>query len=119
LIEEYDLIYHENHVYDFDDYFDDIIGVTRPDEGVVEKIVLKFNETSLPYVLSKPLHGSQKSIRTENGHLISIEVMQNYELESLLLSFGDRVKIISPQHLLDKINLRLRTAIGQYQSVKD
>ena len=114
LIEEYDLPYQENHVYDFDEYFDDIIGVTRPDDGVVEKIVLRFNETSLPYVLSKPLHGSQKNIRTENDHLISIEVMLNYELESLLLSFGERLIVISPEHLKDKINLRLKTAIEQY-----
>jgi predicted DNA-binding transcriptional regulator YafY len=115
LIEEHNLPYHDNHTYDFDEYFEDIIGVTKPDEGIAEKIVLKFNETSLPYVLSKPLHGSQKSIRTENEHLISIEVMQNYELESLLLSFGERVNVISPQHLQEKIKSRLKTAFTQYQ----
>jgi predicted DNA-binding transcriptional regulator YafY len=82
--------------------------------GLLKKVVLKFNETSLPYVLSKPLHGSQKSIRTESEHLISIEITMNYELESLLLSFGERLKVVSPQHLQDKINLRLKAAIEQY-----
>lgn len=118
-IEEYDLPYHENEEYDFNEYFEEIIGVTKPDNGEVEKIVLKFSDISLPYILSKPLHGSQKSIRTESGQLISIEVMINYELESLLLSFGDRVLVIEPQHLQEKIKMRLQIAIQQYQTIKD
>ncbi|MDB5127072.1 WYL domain-containing protein [Mucilaginibacter sp.] len=119
LIEEQNSIYHENDEYDFNEYFEDIIGVTKPDDGVVEKVILKFSELSLPYILSKPLHGSQKSIRTEGEQLISIEVMINYELESLLLSFGDRVSVSEPQHLQDKIKMRLQTAIEQYPTIKD
>jgi len=114
LIEEYNLHYQENTEYDFNEYFEDIVGVTRPDNGIVEKVVLKFNESSLPYILSKPLHGSQKSIRTDDGLMISIEVMENFELESLLLSFGEHVKIISPQHLQNRISARLKKGIDQY-----
>lgn len=114
-VEDFAIPYHENIDYDFNDYFDDIIGVTRPDEGLVEKIILEFNESTLPYVLSKPLHGSQKTVKAEERILISIEVMCNFELESLLLSFGDRVKIMSPQHLQDKINQRLQSAALLYK----
>jgi len=113
-IDEYNLSYHENNEHDFNEYFQDIIGVTKPDNGTIEKIVLKFDASSLPYILSKPLHGSQKVIRTENDRLISIEVMENFELESLLLSFGERVEIISPKHLQDKLSLRLQKAVAHY-----
>ncbi|QXV66319.1 WYL domain-containing protein [Mucilaginibacter sp. 21P] len=110
-----DVPYHDNDKYNFNEYFEDIIGVTRPDGGVVEKILLKFNEPTLPYILSKPLHGSQKTVKAKDEMLISIEVMHNFELESVLLSFGDRVKIISPQHLQDKINQRLQQAATHYK----
>jgi len=113
-IEDHNLPYSENDTYDFNEYFEDIIGVTKPDNGLVEKIVLKFSDISLPYILSKPLHGSQKVIKDENEIFISIEVIPNYELESLLLSFGERIKIISPNTLKDKIRLRLNEAVNGY-----
>lgn len=119
LIEDCNLLYHENSEYDFNEYFEDIVGVTKPDNGIVEKVILKFSELSLPYILSKPLHGSQRSIHAENELLISIEVIHNFELESLLLSFADRVTVISPQHLQNKINMRLQTAIEQYATIKN
>ena len=114
-IEEINLPYIENDEYDFNEYFEDIVGVTKPNDGIVEKVILKFAESSLPYILSKPLHGSQKSIRDREEGIISIEVIPNFELEGVLLSFGERVKVLAPDYLKEKINYRLKSAIKQYQ----
>jgi predicted DNA-binding transcriptional regulator YafY len=35
----------------------------------------------------------------ENGLTITIEVIPNYELKSLLLSFGKELKVLSPEWL--------------------
>ena len=103
------------HSIDFQEYFDDIIGVTVPDDGVVEKIILKFSESASPYVLSKPLHHSQKKITFENQELtISIEVIPNYELESSILSFGERLEVLEPDALREKIAKRLETNLNNY-----
>ncbi|MCC8115254.1 MAG: WYL domain-containing protein [Bacteroidales bacterium] len=86
---------------DFEEYFDDVIGVTIPD-APLEKIKLKFDPKRFPYVVSKPLHGSQRVIDAANG-IIQIEVIPNKELESLILSFGNQVEVIAPQDFRNQI----------------
>lgn len=114
-IEEDSTSFVENTTYDFNEYFEDVIGVTLNENTTVEKIVLRFAPKSKPYVLSKPIHGSQKNISKEGEHLvISIEVIPNYELESLIMSFGDLVEVISPESFRSKIAERYSGAIKQY-----
>ena len=86
------------------DYFDDIIGVTKPEDSVVEKIYLKFSENRINYVLTKPLHGSQKIDKTdEDSRTVTIEVIPNQELYQVLLSFGADVEVLSPKSLRDEM----------------
>jgi predicted DNA-binding transcriptional regulator YafY len=107
LIEEEHIPYIETTI-NFEEYFDDIIGVTLMEDKEKEKVILKFFPSSAPYVLSKPLHHSQKRISYANGELIiSIEVILNYELESLVLGFGERVEILMPNIFRVKIAERL------------
>ena len=114
-IQEEKIPWRPNEKYDFNEYFEDIIGVTLPEGGVLERVVLEFNKEAAPYVLSKPIHGSQKSTCLENGRaIITIEVIPNYELESLILSFGERVKILQPEGLQRQITGRIRAMHEQY-----
>ncbi len=109
------LKYIKNKSINFEEYFEDIIGVTRPENGKLIKIELLFNNEEAPYVLTKPIHGSQKKIKhDEDGLVVSIEIIPNVEFEKLILSFGERVKILSPKHLIKKITDRLNNAIMQY-----
>ncbi len=101
---EVDVEYIENNSVDFSEYFEDIIGITMPKEGKPETIELQFSTNQAPYVLTKPLHGSQKNKPlNENGVSITIEVIPNYELKSLLLSFGKEVEVVSPLWLKKEI----------------
>jgi predicted DNA-binding transcriptional regulator YafY len=52
--------FRKNDEVNFDEYFDDIIGVTVKREASVEKLLLKLSKEIWPYIESKPLHGSQK-----------------------------------------------------------
>ena len=107
--------YRENTI-DFEEYFDDIIGVTLTEGLEKQKIILKFFPSAAPYVLSKPLHHSQKKVSYIDGELtISIEVVPNYELESLILSFGERVEVLVPSYLRDNIVKRLEVSSHNYQ----
>lgn len=108
-------IYHENSVIDWEEYFEDIIGVTKPENAAVEVIVLHFSGKSAMYMQTKPLHGSQKSKWLSNGTLeISLQLIINYELERLILSYADSVTVVQPKHLLDTIKSRLSNAFKQY-----
>ena len=86
------------------DYFDEIIGVTKPIDGKVKTVKLKFSESRINYVLTKPLHGTQKLVKTDvSGLTIQIEVIPNQELYQLILSFGDDVEVISPNDVKNEI----------------
>lgn len=88
---------------DFEHYFDDVIGVTIPneDEGKI-KIVLQFSKNQFPYIASKPLHHSQQIIDADNG-ILSIEVRPNYELNQLVLGFGNDVEVLEPESYRQEI----------------
>lgn len=114
-VKEETITFIPNTTNDFEEYFEDIIGVTLLNDAKPEKIILSFNHRSAPYVLSKPLHGSQKIISRNNNELtISIEVIPNYELESLILSFGDLCVVLEPESFRNKISVRYKAAISSY-----
>ena len=98
----------------WEDYFDDFIGVTKPEDGSLEKIELHFYPLLAPYIKTKPIHTSQSSMEVTNGLHVKIEVIPNFELEQLILSFGEGVKVISPEHLKLKILERLNKSLSQY-----
>jgi predicted DNA-binding transcriptional regulator YafY len=100
--------YIKNNTIDFKEYFEDIIGVTRPENGKLTTIDLLFSNEEAPYVLTKPIHGSQKKkTHDEKGLLVSIELIPNIELEKLILSFGGSVKVLSPKEFVSRIKSRL------------
>jgi predicted DNA-binding transcriptional regulator YafY len=111
-----DAPYLPNAKYDFDEYFKDIVGVTRLESAELQLIKLLFDSQVAPYVLSKPLHGSQEIVSNNEFELvISIEVIPNYELETLILSYGDRVKVLEPESFRNAISSRLEKAVGMYR----
>jgi predicted DNA-binding transcriptional regulator YafY len=107
-IKENSRAYIENDNYDFTEYFEDIIGITLNKEETIQKIVLKFSKQQTPYVLTKPIHGSQKIISHLDDELIvSIEVIPNFELEVVLLGFGEHVQILEPASIISKLAERI------------
>jgi len=100
---------------DFNEYFEDVIGILKPKDALIEKIILLATPELKPYLTTKPIHGSQKKISDdENGYLFSIELIINYELENLLLSYGETLKIIAPIHLQETIKSRLQKNLENY-----
>ena len=105
----------KNKSINFNEYFEDIIGVTMPDRGKLSKIELLFTNEEAPYVLTKPIHGSQKKKKhDENGLTLTIEVIPNIEFEKLILSFGDKVKVMSPKKIADLFKSKYISAAKLY-----
>jgi predicted DNA-binding transcriptional regulator YafY len=100
----------ENESIDFDEYFDDVIGVTVYDRQT-ERIVLEIDNELFPYVETKPLHGSQKTkARNPDTTIVELNLIINYELENLLLGYIDKVRIVAPDHLREKMLARITEA---------
>lgn len=106
--------------------FDDIVGVTLPQNAQVEKILLWVSESQYPYIETKPLHGSQRIIRGaraeqlhkdygfDDGHFVEISCIINTELKQLIASFIDQVVILTPTSLRDEMMGRLESLIKKY-----
>ena len=109
--------YIPNTEHDFDEYFEDIIGVTKPAGKPVEKIKLWFLPGTAPYIHTKPFHGTQKEKFEASGLIITIEVIPNIELEQLILRYGENCKVMEPKHLREKISSRLKDALSNYSEV--
>lgn len=84
---------------DWEDYFYDIIGVTKPANSGLVQIELRLDDKIAPYLLTKPLHPSQKRITATGEIRITIEVIPNLELRALLLSYAPSVEVISPESM--------------------
>jgi predicted DNA-binding transcriptional regulator YafY len=105
----------ENTVIDWQDYFDDMIGVTKPDGSNSEDVILVFTGKTGHYIESKPLHGSQKSKWLDPDTLeVRLRLLVNYELERLILSYADVVRVVEPVGLKDKIVKRLNDSVRRY-----
>lgn len=109
---------YEDTIIDFQEYFEDVIGVTIPENSEVEKIEIYADESIKGYISTKPLHESQTPLRKfEKGYKFSIKVIPNPELESVILSFGEKIKILSPESLKDRLKMRLLESVKQYNEV--
>ena len=116
-IEVSDRQYAETSI-DFKEYFEDIIGVTFDENQNPIEITIRIEKSLWPYIKTKPLHGSQKIKEiTEDFTIITLKLIPNYELESVLLQFGGRLTVINPESLrlsLEKTIIKMKS---NYNSV--
>lgn len=116
---------------DLAERFDDIVGVTLFEERQIEHIVLWVSEESLNYVLTKPIHGSQKALKTDEvqklqekypqfstGQFLSIDCVPNYELTRVLCSYGNNLIVISPTSIQNEIFTQIEKMYGTYSCLR-
>ncbi len=103
---------------DGDEYFKDIVGVTVAESMEPRNVVFWVDSGNAPYVKTKPLHKSQEIIREDQeGTLFKIRVQINFELERLLLGFGDSLIVHKPRKLRVKMEEKFNAGSKNYQSL--
>lgn len=107
----------ENKYIDFHTYFDDVVGVTIPHNVEPVEVTLQFSDKQFPYVVSKPIHHTQKIIDAEK-HIISFLVIPNKELKSIIQSYGADVTVIAPESLRKEIAEDVEKSYNIYNKVK-
>jgi hypothetical protein len=102
---------------DFDTWFNDLLGVTKSEKDKAQKVVLFVNKYHAPYVLTKPIHHSQQLLKEdEQGIIIRIDVVLNFELEREILGFGECMQVLAPRILATHIKKRLEKATQVYNT---
>lgn len=106
-----------NTTIDWQDYFSDMIGVSKPENGPIEEVVLHFNKLTGRYMENKSIHETQKHKWIDDETLeVKIKVVLNYELERLILSYAESVKVVSPSFLQRKIKDRVYATASYYSN---
>ena len=68
-----------------------------------------------PYVLTQNLHPTQKILRSDNESLlISLDLIVTFEVINTILSFGENVKVLKPEHLKEKVKRTLSECLNSY-----
>lgn len=105
-----------NDLFDPDTYFNNLIGVSFPEEKKIETVIIQVSSSSANYILTKPIHKSQEVIQKfSDGSLkIAISVYLNYELKSHLLSYGPNIEVLEPSGLRNDIKSLFEQGISLY-----
>lgn len=115
-VEETGAYYTSDKNLNFQEYFDDIVGVSRPEDEKPVKVELFVTKELAPYIQTKPIHGSQKRVsQDEHGLVIALKVIPNFELEQLILSHGEKIKVLAPEGFRERVRGRLEAALKHYR----
>jgi predicted DNA-binding transcriptional regulator YafY len=103
--------------FDAELFYKNVIGVTVNSGLQPKKIELWVDATNAPYVLTKPLHHTQRLIKENDDKSIIVHlfISPNYEMERMLLGFGDGIEIIKPENLRNRVKAILQKAISRYE----
>ena len=103
--------------FDFEEFFSDVVGVSVLEGAPVENVILHVTDKAWNYITTKPLHESQSvlnSKQTDGKWEVRLKVQDNYELRSLLRSFGDSVEVIAPATLRQEMKEMARRVFQMY-----
>lgn len=117
---------------DFEEYFDDIIGVTHTKGSQPEKITLWATANRWPYIQTKPLHSSQTEIKNPDnlqklqkayptlteGVFFTIEVCRNKELGNTILFFGNDLLVLNPTDFRDELRTNVMNTASRYNELE-
>lgn len=122
---------YEDCTEDLAERFEDIVGVTLYEDQPVEHIIFWVSDYSKDYIITKPIHESQKSLRNNaidtllkkypnigSGGIFSIDCIPNYELIRELCSFGKELIVLEPSSIKDEIFKRISLMVEEYSCVR-
>jgi predicted DNA-binding transcriptional regulator YafY len=90
-------------------------GIISPNAEKPSTVILSFDAFHGKYAKSLPLHSTQQIIKdTEDEIQISLTVYLTHDFLMELLSYGDTVKVIKPQSLIDDLTDIYNNALSQY-----
>lgn len=117
---------------DFEERYDDIVGITWHQEEEQREILLAVKDSYTGYVDTKPLHGSQKKFLAEDqkelhdkygafdGYTFySIDVKPNRELYNTIYRNGENIILISPARIRERMIQELSASLERLKSVRD
>ena len=83
-----------------DAYLNNVYGVYPLPNGKKEKIILHANSMITNYFRAQKIHESQNvEMRDRGDAIITFELIPSMEFVSLILSYGNQIRVLEPKHL--------------------
>lgn len=105
----------------YQEFFNNIIGVTHEKGAKVEEVIVRTKtEYQHGLLLTKPLHHSQKETMPfgehEDGNFgeVRLTIEPNRELRGRILLYGENLEVVSPLSLREQIKEILKKQLEQY-----
>ncbi|AEW85461.1 helix-turn-helix transcriptional regulator [Flavobacterium columnare] len=108
-----------DYSFDADAYYKNVVGVTVNKGMQACVIQLWVDAYNAPYVITKPIHATQRIIQqNEDGSIIvNLFLKENFELERIILGFGASMKVLKPERLRKRMKFILEKALENYPSI--
>lgn len=104
-----------NSKYDFDELFEDVVGVSVDPDVESQMVHLRISIATWPYIQSKPIHGSQKVLQQTKDYVdIQLDIQINHEFSASIFSYMDGIEVLAPSSLRDKFHSRIKILFNQY-----
>ncbi|MCC2599959.1 helix-turn-helix transcriptional regulator [Sphingobacterium sp. FBM7-1] len=102
--------------FDVNEYYRYCFGIISPNGHQPEDVILSFNAFQGKYIKSLPLHDSQRILVDNADELrIQLKLFITHDFFMELLSFGDNLKILEPQSLIDDLKSTVRNINNKYE----
>ena len=98
-------------------WFSDMVGVTKFRSDRPERVVIWASRGDAPYIRTKPFHSSQRilELREDGSMVFELKIIINRELVRLLLGFAEGIKVLSPRKLSYMMRTHFEKAVECYQ----
>ena len=102
--------------FDINQYYKYCFGIISPNDDNPKEIILSFTAYQGKYIKTLPLHESQEILIDNDEKLrIKLTLFLTHDFYMELLSYGDELKIIQPQELVEDIKSTLERTLKLYQ----
>ena len=99
------------------DYFADCYGVTVGDGTRPQRVVVRTLPWLSYYLNDLPLHHSQREVyRCEEYTDFELFIRPTRDFVNHLIGWGDAVKVLEPESLVETVREKLRRALRQYET---
>lgn len=97
------------------DYWKQVVGIFRPPNPKIDRVILSFNYVQGCYFLSHPFFEPFQILeQTPDRLVITMDLIITIELIREILKMGSEVQVLEPPHLIEQIRGELRLALQQY-----
>lgn len=116
-VEPVDAPFRENPDFDAAHFFDDVIGVSKNIRNTPRQIRFWASREQSQYIKTKPVHHSQILLSENAGEgscIFQIEVVINFEMYSVFMSYGPGIKVTYPPEAVAYMRDKLNKAASLY-----